>query len=155
MTLMPHTTHAAVTIVVSLLGVWQIPLDIRQRMLSRRATLGATLAVLGVICTDAVVRRAPGRLGGSLVWVAGIGGVYAVMHRVSPHSLGFGDVLLVVPLTMAVSYVAASHVLVWQLLSALSGASHALVTRSRNRSRSVPFGPHLLIAAWLVLVLSL
>ncbi len=154
-TLLHNVTYVVTIAIVSLLSLWQIPLDLRQRMLSRRATVSATLAVLGVICTDVVSSGDIERLGGPLVWTASIGGFYAVVHRVSPDSLGFGDVLLVVPLTMAVSYVAASHVLLWQLLAALSGAAHALVARRRSESRGVPFGPHLLIAAWLVLVFSL
>ena len=83
-----------------------------------------------------------------------VAAVYAVLHKVSPSSLGWGDVLLVVPLALAVGYVALDRVAVWQLLASVTGALHALVARRLRGTRSIPFGPHLLLAAWLVLLAS-
>jgi prepilin signal peptidase PulO-like enzyme (type II secretory pathway) len=80
--------------------------------------------------------------------------VYALLHRWSPSSLGWGDVLLVVPLALAVGYVALDRVAVWQLLASATGALHALVARRLRGTGSIPFGPHLLVAAWLVLFAS-
>jgi prepilin signal peptidase PulO-like enzyme (type II secretory pathway) len=81
-------------------------------------------------------------------------GVYAMTHRVSPHSLGWGDVLLVVPLTLAIAYVSVERVLWWQLVAASTGAVHAGWVRVRHGGRHIPFGPHLLFGAWMVLVTS-
>jgi prepilin signal peptidase PulO-like enzyme (type II secretory pathway) len=82
-------------------------------------------------------------------------GVYALMHQVSPGSLGWGDVLLVVPLTLAIAYVSVERVLWWQLVAASTGALHAVWVRVRHGGRHIPFGPHLLFGAWMVLVTSL
>jgi prepilin signal peptidase PulO-like enzyme (type II secretory pathway) len=80
--------------------------------------------------------------------------VYALLHRLSPRSLGWGDVLLVAPLGIALGYVAADRVVVWQLLASTTGAIHALVLRRLRGASGIPFGPHLLFAAWLVLLVS-
>jgi leader peptidase (prepilin peptidase)/N-methyltransferase len=79
---------------------------------------------------------------------------YALLHRLSPRSLGWGDVLLVAPLGLALGYVAADRVVVWQLLASATGAIHALVLRQLRGVSTIPFGPHLLAAAWLVLLVS-
>jgi prepilin signal peptidase PulO-like enzyme (type II secretory pathway) len=81
--------------------------------------------------------------------------VYAMTHRISPSSLGWGDVLLVVPLTLAIAYVSVERVLWWQLVAASTGAVQAGWVRVRHGRSHVPFGPHLLFAAWMVLVTSL
>ena len=80
--------------------------------------------------------------------------VYALLHRLSPRSLGWGDVLLVAPLALALGYVAADHVVVWQLLASSTGAIHALVLRRMHGASGIPFGPHLLFSAWLMLLVS-
>lgn len=82
-------------------------------------------------------------------------GVYGIVHCVSPRSLGWGDVMLVAPLTLALAYVAVEHVLWWQLLAATSGGVHGVWMRVRSGSSHVPFGPHLLIGACILLALSL
>jgi len=79
---------------------------------------------------------------------------YLLAHRISITGLGFGDVLLVMPLTLAVSYRGLEPVLYWQLLAACTGALHAVVMRVSRRESNVPFGPHLLLAALAVLVVS-
>jgi prepilin signal peptidase PulO-like enzyme (type II secretory pathway) len=80
--------------------------------------------------------------------------VYALLHRLSPRSLGWGDVLLVAPLGLALGYVAADCVVVWQLLASTTGAIHALALRRIRGASGIPFGPHLLFVAWLVLLVS-
>jgi prepilin signal peptidase PulO-like enzyme (type II secretory pathway) len=40
------------------------------------------------------------------------------------------------------------------LLASATGALHALVARRLRGTTSIPFGPHLLAAAWLVLLAS-
>lgn len=155
MTLTPHLTHMLLIGVVGVLSAWQIPLDVRRRVLSRRATGSATFAVLVVMVVDLSVTRQIERARMAFIWSLAVGGLYLSLNRVSPKSLGFGDVLLVVPLTLAVSYVAGEYVLMWQLLAAGSAATHGLVVRVTRGMSLIPFGPHLLGAAWLVLVFSL
>jgi len=80
--------------------------------------------------------------------------VYAIFHKLSPQSLGLGDVLLVAPLALALAIMSGADILAWQLIASVSGAVHAIVGRLTSGGRSIPYGPHLLVAAWLTLVLS-
>ena len=146
---------AALAVVVAGLLSVQSPMDVRTRHLSRRATVIAISSVSAVIAMDVIgdgvgVRSAVVAVGTAAVVVA----TYALLHRLSPRSLGWGDVLLVAPLGLALGYVAADRVVVWQLLASTTGAIHALVLRQLRGVRTIPFGPHLLVAAWLVLLAS-
>jgi len=138
--------------IVTALMLVQAPLDLVTRRLYRSVTLvasAATLLWVGVAAKDEI-SSALVALGAAVAVAA----VYVVLHKVSPSSLGWGDVLLVVPLALAVGYVALDRVAVWQLLASVTGALHALVARRLRGTRSIPFGPHLLLAAWLVLLAS-
>jgi leader peptidase (prepilin peptidase) / N-methyltransferase len=146
---------AAFAVVVAGLLMVQAPMDVRTRHVSRRATVIAVALVSAVIAMDVVgdgvgVRSAVVAVGTAAVVVA----AYALLHRLSPRSLGWGDVLLVAPLGLALGYVAADRVAVWQLLASTTGATHALVLGRLRGVRTIPFGPHLLVAAWLVLLVS-
>ena len=146
---------AALAVVVAGLLSVQSPMDVRTRHLSRRATVIAISSVSAVIAMDVIgdgvgVRSAVVAVGTAAVVVA----TYALLHRLSPRSLGWGDVLLVAPLGLALGYVAADRVVVWQLLASTTGAIHALVLRQLRGVSTIPFGPHLLAAAWLVLLAS-
>lgn len=145
---------AVLVVVVAGLLMVQTPMDVRTRHVSRRATVIAVALVSVVIAIDVVggagLRSLVVAVGVAAVVVA----VYALLHRLSPRSLGWGDVLLVAPLGLAIGYVAADRVVVWQLLASTTGAIHALVLRQLRGVRTIPFGPHLLVAAWLVLLVS-
>jgi len=106
------------------------------------------------VVIDAWVSGAFAPAAGSVLSAVVVVGVYWVLHRLSPRSLGWGDVLLVAPLTLAVAYVAVERVLWWQLLAATTGAVHGVWVRARSGHNHIPFGPHLLVGAWLVLLLS-
>jgi len=145
------SSTALVAIVTALMLV-QAPLDLATRRLYRSVTLvasAATLMVVGVAANDDGASALPA-FGATVAVTA----VYVVLHKVSPSSLGWGDVLLVVPLALAVGYVALDRVAIWQLLASATGALHALVARRLRDTASIPFGPHLLVSAWLVLLAS-
>lgn len=145
---------AALTVVVAGLLIVQAPMDVRTRHLSRRATMVAVALVSLVIAVD-VIGDGVGQSGGVAFGVAAVVvAVYALLHRLSPRSLGWGDVLLVAPLGLALGYVAVDRVVVWQLLASTTGAIHALALRRIRGASGIPFGPHLLFVAWLVLLVS-
>lgn len=145
------SSTAFIAIVTALMLV-QAPLDLVTRRLYRSVTLVASAATLLVVVVAARddISSALVALGTAVAVAA----VYLVLHKVSPSSLGWGDVLLVVPLALAVGYVALDRVAVWQLLASVTGALHALLARRLRGTRSIPFGPHLLMASWLVLLAS-
>ena len=145
---------AALTVVVAGLLIVQTPMDVRTRHLSRRATMVAVALVSLVIAVDVIGDGAVQSGGVAFGIAAVVVAAYALLHRLSPRSLGWGDVLLVAPLGIALGYVAADRVVVWQLLASTTGAIHALVLRRLRGASGIPFGPHLLVAAWLVLLVS-
>jgi len=140
--------------IVMILMMVQVPLDLRTHRLSRSATMVAALIVSMSVAIDAWVSRALATAGASALATIAVMGAYGILHRASPKSLGWGDVLLVVPLTLAVAYISVAGVLWWQLVAATTGGVHALIVRVRSGHNFVPFGPHLLLAAWVVLVVS-
>ena len=143
---------AAILLVVGVLGCVQIPMDFQRRVLSRQATLLAGVAIILVIATTSVTSRDLSSIYQTVGCGVVVTVVYALLHQVSPQSLGLGDVLLVVPLTLAVAHANLRLVLWWQLLAAATGAMHAVVvTRCRGRA-SIPFGPHLILTAWALLL---
>ena len=146
--------EAAVIGIILILSLVQIPLDFRTRTLSRRATLFATIAVVLALAVETISSESVRRLSLAAVVALFIGFVYFLLYRLSTYALGFGDVLLVIPLTLAVSYGGVEPVLYWQLMAACSGALHAVVMRVWRRESSIPFGPHLLLAALAVLAAS-
>ena len=146
--------EAAVIGIVIILSLVQIPLDLRTRTLSRRATLFATIVVVLALAVETISSESVRRLSLAAVMTLLVGVAYFLLHRLSTYALGLGDVLLVIPLTLAVSYGGVEPVLYWQLMAACSGALHAVVMRVWRRESSIPFGPHLLLAALAVLVAS-
>lgn len=142
----------SMALVVCLLSVVQVPQDVRNRTLSRRATLCAFLVLLAIACVDSLTGASFVNLGIASVASALLGVAFLLLHRRSSASLGLGDVLLVIPLGFALAYHRLADVLTWQLISTTSAACHALVVRIRFRQSSIAFGPHLLVAAVVVLI---
>jgi len=151
---MNRLTVIALVAVVTVLMMVQVPLDLHKHRLSRRATTWTAVAVAIVVAVDAWASGALAPAAVGVMSAVVVVGVYWLLHRVSPRSLGWGDVLLVAPLTLALAYVDVEHVLWWQLMAATTGAVHAVWVRIRSGRGHVPFGPHLLVSAWLMLVTS-
>jgi len=145
--------HTALMLLIAALTVIQAPLDFVTHRLSRYATL-MSLGVVFIVWVIEVVKSSRSSALTALVTTTVVVTMFAVLHRFSPRSLGWGDVLLVAPLALSVALVSANSVVVWQLLASGSGAVHAIAGRFLARNRTIPFGPHLLFGAWLVLVVS-
>lgn len=148
-------TKIVLQLIVTALLMVQAPLDLRTHQLSRSMTCAGGLAVFLTLTIDAFVRRelTRGLLSGAAT--AGLVLTYFALHRLSPRSLGLGDVLLVIPLALSIGYLGVEQIVLWQLFSSSSGAVHALGSGRKRGNRGVPFGPHLLGTAWLMLLLSL
>lgn len=141
-------------IVVSSLLLVQAPLDMCTRRLSRPVSLIAIVAVVAIVMTSAIRRGESSLLLQPAAIAILVVFAYAVVHRLSPVSLGWGDVVLVAPLACALAAISPDRVITWQLVSSLSGAVHGVLSRLAGRGSNVAFGPHLLLAAWVVLVAS-
>lgn len=139
---------------VAILTCIQSSMDVRDRQLHRPTTVLTTLVVMATIVAAVGVRGTWRDLIVAVALTLIVTGSFALLNRLSPRSLGFGDVLLVIPLTLALGYVAPDRIAQWQFVASCSGAVHALVLRLRRGHGSIPFGPHLMGSAWLVLLVS-
>ena len=141
-------------VVVSLLLLAQGPLDLQTRRLSRPVTAGGFVATVGIVAMDAFSSSSISHALLSMLLCLAVVAGFGVLHRLSATSLGLGDVLLVAPLSLAVAHGSPQDTMVWLLVASVSGAIHGALSLMTRRSHMIPFGPHLLGAAWLVLVLS-
>jgi len=149
-----RSSEAWVLAIVASLAVVQTPIDIGSRRLLRSPTWIAASCISLIYVID--MSRSEHRAGllFALLVTPLISLLWLLLRYASRDSLGFGDVLLVVPLTLATAHVAVGSVLIWQLVASLTGSIHAIVVRVRSGSKNIPFGPHLLGTAWIVLVAS-
>lgn len=148
MTIIGNPSLPFLIVLVSVLGLIQIPMDIRLGLLSRRATLGILVAVLAVTSVDTLIQSDPsGHLANSILATGVVTVVYLVTHRASPKLLGFGDVLLVAPLSLSVAYSGWEAVLPWQFVAASTAAVHGILARVRHGRQTVAYGPHLIVTA--------
>jgi prepilin signal peptidase PulO-like enzyme (type II secretory pathway) len=145
---------AVVLAIVAALLVVQTPIDLATHRLLRLPTSVATEMIALMYCISLLNRGwrldVLVSLGSALAVVV----LFGVLQRISPHSLGWGDVLLVAPLALAVAFVSVSQLPLWLMVAACTSAIHGVVLRWLRGEQMLPFGPHLLFAAWLVLVTS-
>ena len=151
-------------------GTWSLPaylylglitgpltvIDLREKRLPNRLTLPSYPIVAVLIALAALIEGtwpAAGRAAlGALVLLA----VYATLHAVHPAGLGMGDVKLAAPLGALLAWQSWSALL-WGtftafLLTAIVGL--ALIAQHRaSRKSALPFGPFMLLGAWVVLLL--
>ena len=140
--------------VVTCLLIVQVPLDLLARRLARSPTLLALSALVAIQIVDALEdgksRYFLSQVTATLLVVSAL----TLMFWISPRSLGLGDVLLAAPLAVAVSSVSVPSLAIWLLIASCSASIHGVVLRVFAGNRYVPFGPHLLGAAWSVLMVS-
>lgn len=144
--------NIALLVVVAALTLVQAPLDLLTRRLSRAVTYTALVGISTILVVEGVFER---RLVNVFVVSAAAMAVtcaFALVHRTAPKALGFGDVLLVAPLTLAIAALSLQHVVLWQLVASSTAAVHGVTSRIFSGSNTIAFGPHLLLAAWLVMV---
>ena len=144
---------AAALVVTATLTIVQTPIDLVLHRLTRPATLTALVVMLAVLGADVATNdlSSPAPM---VIAAVGVTVAFAILHVVSPRSLGWGDVLIVAPLSLAVAAVSTSRVIPWLFLACCTAGAHGLLVRARRGERFVPFGPHLLVAAWLAQVVA-
>ena len=136
-----------VPLLLAAFGVCLAAVDLAQRRLPDALTLACYPALGGALAVAAALGPA-GRLGtGALVGSALFGGAHALVHGLSPRSLGQGDVKL------SGSLGAVLGALGWPALilaAALAAVITALLAAVTHSARGVPHGPGMLAATWLV-----
>jgi len=144
---------ALVFVLISILFCIQFPIDLLTHQLLRIPTV---LILIGIVMTHSLEMFFADRLMehlSTIVLAALLSLGFLSVHLVSRSSLGRGDVLLSAPIAIALSPFGPTHLAWWILIAAATCCIHALML-VRSKPRHLPFGPHLLFGAWLMLLIS-
>jgi hypothetical protein len=133
------------------LFVVQTPIDLASNRLYRTPTLLATLVVFCVYVFAFVLEFESGSKRLAIIVSVVVSAIGWYVNRRSPNSLGWGDVLLVVPLVASVSFVNLALTGPWLLLASSSAAVHGVMRTLRKGKPTLPFGPHLIGTACFVM----
>lgn len=135
---------AAISIALALI-------DIDTHRLPNRIVLPA-YPVAGVLLgASALLAGEPARLGTALAGGAILFGLYFVMALVYPGGMGFGDVKLAGVLGLYLGWLGWGSLVVGGFVAFLLGGLFALVLLvlgRANRKSNIPFGPWMLLGAW-------
>jgi leader peptidase (prepilin peptidase)/N-methyltransferase len=105
-----------------------------------------------LLTAAALVAGEPSRLLDALIGAAALFGLYLALALISPGGMGLGDVKLAGVLGLYLGWLGWASLIVGAfgafLLGGLFGIG-LLVTRKAGRRSSIPFGPWMLLAAWL------
>ena len=110
------------------------------------------MGILAVLLLRTLLGEEGGEILEPFVLSISIASSFVALHAVLPNSLGLGDVLLVAPLALAMTSSSTSTAVLWLVAASGSGAVHGVVNLIRRGTKDLPFGPHLLGAAWVLLV---
>ncbi len=131
-------------------------IDIAHHRLPDLLTLPSVAVAVALVASTKLLAPESGALWRALLCGAVLAVVFALIARVSPRSMGRGDVKLVPTLGVLTGYVSALTTVVAITLAFVLGALVALVglaARRMTMASALPFGPFLLLGAWTALVL--
>ncbi len=150
-----RTATLALALFAGLLMVALGAVDIVHHRLPDAITLVALpVAGVGVVLTS-LLAPGSGSLASAAVSAAVLWAVFALVARVSPRSMGRGDVKLVPTLGLLLGYLSPAAVLFGLLIAFASGSCVALAGMAAGRLRlgsAIPLGPYLLFGCWLMLL---
>jgi len=142
---------------IGLIGVMLAAIDIEHHRLPDRLTRTGALASGAVLLADAAVTGSWSSLVGGLLCAAAAFTVFLAMALISPSGMGFGDVKLAALLSLHTGWFSWQMALLAVLAGFAVGALASLVlllTRRATLRTAIPFGPALLVGAWLVVAAS-
>ncbi|WP_104135361.1 MULTISPECIES: A24 family peptidase [unclassified Cryobacterium] len=127
-------------------------IDLDTHTLPNRILLPAYPVGAVLLTAAALVAGEPGRLLSALIGAAALFGLYLALALISPGGMGLGDVKLAGVLGLYLGWLGWAPLIVGAfgafLLGGLFGIG-LLVSRKAGRRSSIPFGPWMLLAAWL------
>ncbi len=132
-------------------------IDAYTQRLPNRLTMTAYPILFALLVMPAVINDARAQLIQAVVAGLTLLVLFAVLHFVNPAGLGLGDVKLAGPMGMALGWVAWTAAL-WAacagfLIAAIVSIVLLALKRTTRKSQ-LPFGPSMLLGAWLILVAS-
>jgi leader peptidase (prepilin peptidase)/N-methyltransferase len=127
-------------------------IDLDTHTLPNKIVLPAYPVAAVLLTVAALVAGEPGRLLSALIGAAALFGVYLALALISPGGMGLGDVKLAGVLGLYLGYLGWAPLVVGAFGAFLLGGVFGLIlmlTRKAGRRSSIPFGPWMLLAAWL------
>ena len=127
-------------------------IDLDTHTLPNKIVLPAYPVAAVLLTTAALVAGEPGRLLSALIGAAALFALYLILAIISPGGMGLGDVKLAGLLGLYLGYLGWAPLIVGAFGAFLLGGAFGLVlmaTRKAGRRSSIPFGPWMLLAAWL------
>ncbi|NNN30546.1 prepilin peptidase [Streptomyces sp. S3(2020)] len=141
----------AVWLLLAPVGVLLAVVDLRVQRLPDALTLslaGAALALLGVV---SFVPEHTGEWLTALLGALALGGGYFVLFLINPAGMGFGDVKLALGTGAVLGWYGWPTVMLGTFAGFLLGALYGgalIVARKAGRKTSIPFGPFLIMGAF-------
>lgn len=129
--------------------------DVVHHRLPDAITLPALPVAAVAVLLTAVLAPGSGSLTAAALAALVLWAAFAAIARVSPRSMGRGDVKLMPTLGLLMGYLSPFAVLVGLLLAFGTGSVVALIglgTRRLRLGSAIPLGPYLLFGCWLVLL---
>jgi len=143
--LLAYLYLAAISVALALI-------DIDTHRLPNRILLPAYGVSAVLLTAGALLAGEPGRLLGAAVGGAGLFGLYLLLAVVRPGAMGFGDVKLAGVLGIYLGWLGWGQLAVGAFGAFLLGGLFGVVlllARRAGRTSSIPFGPWMLLGAWL------
>ena len=129
--------------------------DVVHHRLPDAITLPALPVTVTLVVLTAVLAPGSGSLLSAAVAAVALWAVFAGIARLSPRSMGRGDVKLMPTLGLLMGYVSPFAVLFGLLVAFGTGSAVALVGLAARRLRlasAIPLGPYLLLGCWVILL---
>lgn len=130
-------------------------IDFRYFRLPDVIVLPSVVAVTGLLALAAALTGDWSRLGSTLLGALAAFALYLIIVLVYPAGLGFGDVKLAPVIGAATGYVGFPALLWGVFAGFVLGAAVGiglLISRRSTRRRAIPFGPWMLLGAWVGIV---
>ncbi|MEQ1736713.1 MAG: A24 family peptidase, partial [Rhodoglobus sp.] len=127
-------------------------IDLDTKRLPNVIVLPALLAGILLLGVAAVVRGDLPALIGAGVGGAGLFAFYLVLALAKPGGMGFGDVKLAAVLGLYLGFLGWGNLLVGALAAFVFGGVFGLlllIARKAGRKSAIPFGPWMILGAWL------
>lgn len=126
-------------------------IDIDTRKLPNRIVLPAYPVAAVLLTAAALLAFEPGRILTALLGAVCLFGVYLLLALIYPGGMGFGDVKLAGVLGLYLGWLGWEATVVGAFSAFLLGGLFSLVLivlRRANRRSSIPFGPWMIVGAW-------
>jgi leader peptidase (prepilin peptidase)/N-methyltransferase len=127
-------------------------IDLDTKRLPNVIVLPALIAGVVLLGAAALVRGDLTALAGAAIGGAGLFALYLVLALVKPGGMGFGDVKLAAVLGLYLGFLGWGNLLVGAFAAFVFGGVFGLVlmfARKAGRATAIPFGPWMILGAWL------